>query len=299
MRTLAILAVVGVGMLGAAPPQSQSRRLWDVQLLQQAQKSERTGRENPEAPKITPRRAAKPTYVPEQPQARPIHQQDALVGITIWRLQPSGADDSTVLTEAEGGSRWTPLRVRPGDPLSRGDRIRIAIEAPRKGYLYVIDRELYTDGSESAPFLIFPTRRVRFGDNKVEPGRLVEIPDQGDTPPYFRLQPRDARYLGEQLMVIVAPAPLPGIVLSRSSLELPAEQVRKWEASWGGPVEQFELQAPPGAGWTLAEQMAGIGSRLLVQEEPMPQTIYRVTSSPDVPLLVELPLQVKDAGAPP
>jgi hypothetical protein len=185
--------------------------------------------------------------------------------------------------------------VRPGDRLSIGDRVRITVEAPRTGFLYVIDREMYVDSSESAPFLIFPTQRVRFGDNRVEPGRLIEIPDRADTPPYFRLEPRDARYWGEKLTVIVAPKPLPGIVLSRSHVELPGEQVREWEAAWRSPTEQFELAAPPGAAWTLAEQMAGMGSRLLVQEEPMPQTIYRVPSAPDDPLLVEVPLHVKDA----
>jgi hypothetical protein len=305
MRPLAILAVMAAGLLAAAPPQGQSRKLWDVQLLEQAQQAQRASDDNPQALENTAKTAsqspqtAKPTYLPEQPQAQPIHQQDALVGITIWRLRPAAPDDSAVLTEADAGNRWTPVRVRPGDVLSSGERVRIAIEAPRKGYLYVIDREMYTDGSESAPFLIFPTRRVRFGDNQVEPGRLIEIPDQGDTPPYFRLQPRDARYRGERLTVIVAPAPLPGVTLGRSSVELPAEQVRQWEASWGGPVEEFELQAPPGALWTRAEQTAGIGSRLLVQEEPMPQTIYRVKSPPDKPLLVELPLKVNDTGAAP
>ncbi len=305
MRPLTILALTATGVLVAAPPQGQSRRLWDVQLLEQTQQNQRASEAKPSVARITaesasqPPAASKPTYLPAHPQPQPIHQQDALVGITIWRLRPAAPDDSAVLTEADGGSRWTPVRVRPGDALSSGERVRIAIEAPRKGYLYVIDREMYADGSESAPFLIFPTRRVRFGDNQVEPGRLIEIPDQGDTPPYFRLQPRDARYRGERLTVIVAPAPLPGVALGRSSVELPAEQVRQWEASWGGPVEEFELQAPPGAIWTLAEQRAGIGSRLLVQEEPMPQTIYRVKSPPDKPLLVELPLKVKDAGASP
>jgi hypothetical protein len=315
MKPLPILAMVAAALLAAAllapailaaPPQSQSRRLWDVQLLEQAKQDQRAVQESQkQSPKTgadQPSQTtapARPAYLPEQPQTRPIHRQDALVGITIWRLRPAAPDDSTVLTEADAGSRWTPIRVRPGDPLSSGDRVRIAIEAPSKGYLYVIDREMYTDGSESAPFLIFPTRRVRFGDNHVEPGRLIEIPDQGDTPPYFRLQPRDAKYRGEQLTVIVAPAPLPGIALGRGSVELPAEQVQQWEASWGGPVEQFELRAPPGAVWTPAEQMAGIGSRLLVQEEPMPQTIYRVTTAPDAPLLVELPLKVKDAATAP
>ncbi len=44
-----------------------------------------------------------------------------------------------------------------------------------------------------------------------------------------------------------------------------------------------------GKAWTKAEQEAGAeGSRLLTQDDPGPQTIYRLSSGPDQPILVNL-----------
>jgi hypothetical protein len=52
--------------------------------------------------------------------------------------------------------------------------VRLSIEASRRGHLYVIDQEAYADGSLGAPLLIFPTLRIRNGDNAVQ--RRVAIP---------------------------------------------------------------------------------------------------------------------------
>src|SRR5690348_12393275 len=53
---------------------------------------------------------------------------DAYLGITIWRLSPSSSsDDPAVRVKLEGGKEWTPARVSDANPLSSGDRIRISI----------------------------------------------------------------------------------------------------------------------------------------------------------------------------
>ena len=64
----------------------------------------------------------------------------------------------------------------------------LSFESARAGFLYVIDREQYADGSASEPYLIFPTSRTRGGDNRVEAGRLIEVPDQADRPNYFSVR---------------------------------------------------------------------------------------------------------------
>ena len=56
--------------------------------------------------------------------------------------------------------------------LAIGQRVRLSIESARTGYLYVINRELYADGSTGEPYLIFPTTRLHRGDNKVTIGRI-------------------------------------------------------------------------------------------------------------------------------
>ena len=87
------------------------------------------------------------------------------------------------VAEQGGTKQYVPVRVAAGEPVAAGQRVRVSIEAPRAGYLYVINREQYADGTMSEPYLIFPTLRTRGGDNAVKAGRVVEIPDQGDNPP--------------------------------------------------------------------------------------------------------------------
>ena len=172
----------------------------------------------------------------------------------------------------------------------------MTIEAPKEGYLYVIDCEQYSDNSMSEPYLIFPVRRIRGGDNAVKAGRIIEIPDQTDNPPYFTLRRSKPGQTAELISVLVAPRPLPGVRIgpeaSRGALKLSAQQVAEWESKWSGKAERFELEAGAGKPWTKAEQQAGLGTRLLVQEEPMPQTLYRVPTEPGEPIFVKVPLLI-------
>ena len=101
---------------------------------------------------------------------------------------------------------WTAERVNPETGFQAGDRVRLAIEASDAGYLYVIDSEIYSDGSFGAPFLIFPASTDE--DNSVKPGLLVDIPDQTEDLPYFLISPRKDNYEGELLTVIISPKPL-------------------------------------------------------------------------------------------
>src|ERR1044072_7160403 len=85
------------------------------------------------------------------------------VGITIWRFRRSqAAEKKKELIEEEDGqqSEWTLERVEEGTALSPGQRVRLSIESlSRNGYLYVIDREEYGDGTFGDPVLIFPTAK--------------------------------------------------------------------------------------------------------------------------------------------
>ena len=57
----------------------------------------------------------------------------------------------------------------------------MSIESPRSGFLYVIDREQYADGSTSDPYLIFPTQKIHAGNNAVSPGKVIELERQWST----------------------------------------------------------------------------------------------------------------------
>lgn len=218
----------------------------------------------------------------------------AQVGLTVWRLRPAKNDDAVriVVHEGEDSVAWTPVRVNSTTPLPFGERVRFSFESPREGYLYVIDREQYSDGSFGEPYLIFPTTRTRGGDNRVSAGRIVEIPGQEDRPNYFKLARNRSDQVGESLTVILTPQPLEGITIGDKMLQLSNEQLAKWEKIWGAEVQRFELADGAGKAWTRSEKEAGEdATRQLTQEDPAPQTIYRVAVKADQPILVKIGLR--------
>ena len=188
-------------------------------------------------------------------------------------------------------TEWTPERVAVGTPLVLGDRVRLSVESPRTGYLYVIDREQYADGSEGAPHLIFPTKRTLGGDNRVTAGRLVEIPAQDDRPPFFTMRPSRPDQTGERLTILVTDQPVKEIVLSDDAVPMAAALAVDLESRGAGLVERLELVGGEGRAWSRAEQQAGAdATRLLRQDDPPPQTLFRVSVKQPELLAVNLVL---------
>lgn len=220
------------------------------------------------------------------------------LGITVWRLRPARQDDGgarLLVMENSQTSQWTPERIEADTPLRVNDRVRISVESPRAGYLYVVDREQYADGSFGDAYVIFPTLRTRGGDNRVRPGKLIDIPAQEDNPSFFTLLPSPGRSdtVAEVLSFIVAPAPLAELPIGDKPVKISAADVAKWEKLWATEVERFEMNDGAGRPWTNEEKVASAGSstRLLNQEEPAPQTVYRVASRNKSAVLVTVPLR--------
>src|SRR5712691_9111052 len=180
------------------------------------------------------------------------------IGVTIWRLRPSTGSDGgarMLVMENAQPTQWTPQRIEADTPLQVGERVRLSIESPRAGYLYVIDREQYADGSFGDPYLIFPTLRTRGGDNQVRPGKLIDIPAQEDNPSYFTLVPSPSRrdQVAEILSIIVTPELLDNLRLTDRPLKLSKSAIAKWEASDSVEVERFEMVGGAGMPWSKAE----------------------------------------------
>ena len=239
----------------------------------------------------------KPRYDPLGPQiAASLRRSPAAseIGVTIWRLRPAAAADAgarILVQEASGTTEWTPVRVSSTTRLRAGDRVRLTLESPERGYLYVIDRKRYSSGDRGAPYLIFPTLRTRNGDNQAMGGKLIDIPAQSDQPSFFTLRRSRPDQAEEELTVLLTPQPLEGIAIGRDALALAEDRVAAWEKQWGGKPEMFELSGGAGRAWTQAEQnAAGDGTRLLTQEDPPPQTVYRVAVRPGAPLAVQVRL---------
>lgn len=247
------------------------------------------------------RAAAVPKYEPIE-TAPSVPAQQGTLGVTLWRLRPSAPSDGAsvrlpVLQPGPNGpAEWTPERVQSGYRFADGDYVRLGIESPHNGYLYVIDREQRSDGTLTSPTLIFPTLRIRGGDNRVFAGRLTEIPGESDTPPYLTLRLGGPGQTGELLSLVIAPQPLPGVKIQRDYQVIPSEQFESWRR-WRVAATRLELQGGAGRTWTAAERAAGHeGERTLRQEEPAPQTLYRVPTAPGRPFLIEVPLAMRSAA---
>jgi hypothetical protein len=220
------------------------------------------------------------------------------IGVTVWRLRPSQSTDTGARVLVLDGLRqteMTPERIEADTPLNIGDRVRLTIESPRPGFLYIIDREQYADGSLGEPMLIFPTTHTRGGDNRVAPGRLIDIPAQEDQYSYFTAQPAGGRrdQIAEVLTVILVTQPLP-LQIGARPLQMTSTQVAGWEKLWGGTAERLELVDGAGRPWTDEEKAAGAAQgRQLTQAGPPPQTVYRVARKAGGPLLVTVPLRYR------
>jgi hypothetical protein len=205
-----------------------------------------------------------------------------LIGVTIWRLRND--QDKPTAERAAADTLFT-----------EGERLRLSIEAPRRGdsYLYVIDREVYADGSTSDPYLIFPSPTTPEGGNVVTAGKPVFVPARGDEYPYFTLERARKDQLREEIAIIVSPRPLE---LPPETPEQPVKldkaQVAQWERQWGGRVERREERDGAGSQWTVAEREADKGERRLVQGDPLPQTIYRIKVRPDAPMMLRVSLRI-------
>lgn len=218
------------------------------------------------------------------------------IGITVWRLRPARAGDQggrVLVFDGLKQSPYTPERIEANTSLNIGDRVRISVESPRPGFLYIIDREQYADGSLGEPMLIFPTKQTRGGDNRVMPGKLIDIPAQEDQYSYFTAQPAGDRrdQVAEVLTVILTAQPLP-LTIGAQPLRLSPSQISEWDSAWGGVAETLELVGGAGRTWTNEEKLAGAANgRQLTQSGPPPQTVYRVARKAGGPMLVSLPLR--------
>ena len=220
------------------------------------------------------------------------------LGITFWRLRPPSADEADAPTFRvkinDRNEDYTAERVSSTTTFKKGDFVRFTVESSRTGYLYIVNREFYTDGTTGNADLIFPTLRTRGGDNRVTAGSLVDIPAATDSVPYFTVKPRRADYAGEELAVIISPIKIPGIEPELRAQTITREKVQKWLGDWSAKVDIYDAADGEGIAYTSAEaEASNTSSRSLTQEEPLPQTIYRVQTKTDAPFVVIFQMNAK------
>lgn len=253
--------------------------------------------------KYTTRRKSIRRKSPDADAVKKVVYKTEELGITFWRLRPlkkfeiNAADIATfsVRIGTDKSENWTAERVSSTTLFRPGDRVRFTIESSRTGYMYIVNREFYTDGSSGEASLIFPTLRTRGGDNRVRAGSLIEVPAADDSVPYFTVTPRREDYAGEELAVIITSAPIPGIEPERQAQRITREKVEQWLEDWGSTVDIYDAEDGLGIAYSVEEAAAANSTtRELFQEEPLPQTIYRLKVRADLPFIV--PFQMRATG---
>jgi hypothetical protein len=275
-----LLVLIVVSVL-AQKPEEATRKLWDTAFIAPASSK-----------KTTVRRRVYRIATPNVPvnDVAP----ETVVGVTLWRLRPANRTDSgerLIVHDDNAVSEWLPERISATTRLVQGDRLRMSVETVRSGYLYVIDREQYADGTLGEPYLIFPTTRTSGGNNQVSVGRLLEIPAQDDSPPFFTMKKSRPDHVAEVLSVIVTPSPLGDVQISDKAQKLTDAQVAGWEKAWGTSVGHLEMSTT-GQAWTKAEKDAT--TRALTASAPTPQLLfYRPSLKSTEPMFVKLRLQYR------
>lgn len=288
LRNLAWLVIVCAVSIASSitvkgQDENTTRRLWDTAFINSGKRS-------------VAKKPAKRSYRVATPNVPTTGVNgDTVVGVTLWRLRRPAASDTgerLIVHEESGEAEWLPERISSNSTLAQGDRLRITVEAARTGYLYVVDREQYADGSLSDPYLIFPTTQTLGGNNQVTIGKIIELPARDDRPPYFTVKRTRSDQVAEVLSVLVSPAPLEGFQISDKAQKLSEAQVSKWEKSWGARVGLLELENGAGKPWSREEKEAGANTQPLRSNAPAPQTIYyQPNTRADEPILVKVRLR--------
>src|SRR5215212_9792397 len=275
--SFALLVLIALSMgVSAQRPEEMTRKLWDTAF---SGSSKKTGNRRRAYRNATPN-------VPVNDVA-----PETVVGVTLWRLRTPRRSDSgerLIVHDDNATTEWVPERISATTRLVQGERLRISVEAVRAGYVYIIDREQYADGSLGDPYLIFPTKRTGAGDNQVAIGRLLDVPAQDDSPPFFTMRKSRADHVAEVLSVIVTPTRLEDVTITDKALKLTDVQVASWEKSWGSSVGRMEM-AMAGQSWTKEEKDAR--TRALTASAPPPQLVfYRPSVKSTEPMFVKLRL---------
>lgn len=214
------------------------------------------------------------------------------LGVTFWRLRPLKSEEKEdaptfAVNTGDGTDYWTAERVRSTTRFKIDDLIRFTIEASRRGFLYIINREVYNDGSTGEAKMVYPTLKSKGrGNNTVSAGSLVDAPSGKG---YFRLQSGRNDYAGEEIIVVISPTKLPAVKLEFTELPIADEKLEKWIADWGEVVDIFDATDGEGTAITRTENEA-VNTRSLVPEEPLPQTIYKTKTRSNQPLLITFQL---------
>jgi len=208
------------------------------------------------------------------------------LGVTLWRLSPSQCPIQNCplpnpSAESSKGLVDTATRIEDNVPLNNGERVRIGLESlSHSGYLYIIDREQFADGSLGEGFLIFPTGKIDNGKNWAVPGRQIHLPRADGC---FCVKSRNLQktLIADVLTVILSPTPLlQPRDIPADAISLPVGLAAFLERATKEKTFRAMLQGGGGLPQSTGEQTAGAKGLLdtepvLTQSDLPPQTFYQ------------------------
>jgi len=289
IRYFPVMIAVAVGVL-SAQTSNDTWLLWD-QLIQADLEDQPRMKGSLRNPNNAPTRVSTPPATSKTGRALP--SDLALVGVTVWKLRAATAADPVEPRTKEivhgPGRKEQPHEVIPSridleSHIGKEDRLILGVSSSRSGYLYVWSREKHANGAYSPAKLIFPTGRLHAGDNHIYAGQPVRLPGAEDDPPYYNLV-RSTNQVAEEIVVVVAPKPIPGM---GEGVVVQMETIRKWQKEWGSVEDHVNTRGTePMNGRELAALSGG------VQLGVRPQRIYRLRRPLDTNMLVSVPLSLK------
>src|SRR5215216_2955146 len=219
MLRISLLSVVLTGLLavataGLTAPQ-KSRAIIADDFTKARPNSKKGGKPGPNT-----RRTYRPASTPQARPSDRFNNDPLQLGLTIWKLQPRG--DGRYGSDQYMDDQYVAKRVEADTEFREGDLLRLSFEAPRDGYLYVINRDWFADGSSGETNLIFPRRGE---NNRLEAGRLIDIPAQDQSP--FKASPKPTQ-AGEHLIIIVTSTPI-SLPAYRKTLPISDAQLTEWK----------------------------------------------------------------------
>ncbi|HEY3743677.1 MAG TPA: hypothetical protein VGL53_27725 [Bryobacteraceae bacterium] len=179
-------------------------------------------------------------------------------------------------------SYLTPARASLDSQFADNDHLILAVSSTRTGRLYVWSRERYQDGRIGPAKLVFPTNRLRRGDNHITAGQGIRIPEDSDDPPVLELVRKPGQST-EEVIVIVAPKRLEGVA---EGAPIPASQIAQWQKQWSSVVRQIDAKDRLTMTHGEATTLAGMGGG----EAIMPQRFYELRADQGSNLMVAFPL---------
>jgi hypothetical protein len=244
-----------------------------------------------ESRKPTKTRETAPSFVyivdkdfPDGPPPR--NYEYVRMGMTIWRLSPTQCPipDCPLpkkIADSSKGLVDTATRIDDNARLNNGERVRLGLESlAQSGYVYIIDREQFDDGSMGEGVLILPTKKIESGKNWAQPGQQIHLPRADGC---FCVKARNSQrvLVADVLTVILSRTPLlRPEEIGTDAIPVPVGLISLLARADKQRTFRGFLNGGNGLAQTAQEQSAGAKglfdtAPVLTQNDLPPQTLYQ------------------------